>query len=209
MTNEIKTQIISGISQIGVLLRAHQWRISEQLGLSPTQLQILNLLIRRGSNRVQTLAKLLNVTHATASDAISALHRKKLITKISDPKDGRATLIEISKQGKDCAAQLEAPSEPLMKALSRLSTSEEKAIISGLSEIIRDLQNNGEIEPQRLCITCRYFNPNAHDNVEAPHHCEFVNSALRDVDLRLDCAEHEQAKTNETARLWRQDFMMD
>jgi len=53
-----------------------------------------------------------------------------------------------------------------------------------------------------MCVTCRYFRPNAHDDPERPHHCAFVEAAFGDRNLRVDCLDHDPAGAEVTEELW-------
>jgi hypothetical protein len=69
-------------------------------------------------------------------------------------------------------------------------------------KIIRGLQEAGDIPVQRMCVTCRYFRPNVHDDRDRPHHCAFVDAAFGDPQLRLDCTEQEPASAAESRANW-------
>jgi hypothetical protein len=45
----------------------------------------------------------------------------------------------------------------------------------------------------RMCVSCRFFRPEAHPGEESPHHCALLDLALARSDLRVDCPEHELA----------------
>ena len=62
---------------------------------------------------------------------------------------------------------------------------------------------DGRIVPQRLCVTCLHFRPNAHPGDPAgPHHCAYVDAALSETDLRIDCPEHSEASPEATSAAW-------
>lgn len=196
-------QITFGLSRIAAFIRSAQWRAAEALGLTPTQIDALTLLRQRGSSRLLMLANRLGVTQATTSDVVAALQRKDMIRKETDPTDGRAVVISLTALGDDRAAQQEAPPQALTNALSVLDAGEHAVLRRSLVKIIRELQVSGAIEPQRLCVTCRYFRPYAHPGSTQPHHCQFVDAAFGDTALRTDCGDHEDAGEDERERQWR------
>jgi hypothetical protein len=80
-----------------------------------------------------------------------------------------------------------------------LEPAERQLFLRILIKLIRRLQSDGQIVPQRLCVTCVHFQPNAHPGDPAgPHHCAYVNAPLGETDLRIDCGEH-RAATPEVA----------
>ena len=196
-------QAATGLAQLSLFLRTRQWQAAESLGLTPTQNTVLTLLRQRGPNRVRTLAKLLGVTQATASRAVSALERKRLVRKSIDPGDGRATLVSLVSAGLRLASGRTEFPEALLTALAGLSPLENRALHSALSKVILELQESGAIEPQRMCCTCRFFRPYRHSDESRPHHCDFVDAPFGTDSLRLDCGDHQPAEEGVRRRRWR------
>ena len=196
-------QAATGLAQLSLFLRTRQWQAAESLGLTPTQNTVLTLLRQRGPNRVRTLAKLLGVTQATASRAVSALERKRLVRKSIDPGDGRATLVSLVSAGLRLASGRTEFPEALLSALAGLSPLESRALHTALSKVILELQESGAIEPQRMCCTCRFFRPYRHSDQSRPHHCDFVDAPFGTASLRLDCGDHQPAKETLRRQRWR------
>ena len=195
-------QVAAGFFQLGLYLRSKQWRNAERSGLTSTQISILGFLKRRGPNRVMVLAKLVGITEATASRAISTLERKGLVEKSADPDDGRATRISLTATGiRLMSRQSEFP-EALLEALAGLDPIESTVLHRVLSKVILHLQETGAIEPQRMCCTCRFFRPYVHSNAVRPHHCEFVDAPFGSVSLRLDCGDHIPADESVRKQRW-------
>lgn len=196
-------QSAAGLEQLALLLRANQWRQAEDRGLTATQLTILSLLRRRGSLRVQQVARQLGSSQPTASDAIASLVEKGLVSKRSDPGDRRAVLVAPSERG---AAVIEAHATvpaALIDALETLDGRERAGFRRTLIKLVRALQEAGAIAPQRLCVTCRYFEPFAHPDAASPHHCGFVDAAFGDAALRVDCGDHVEVEETGRSALWR------
>jgi DNA-binding MarR family transcriptional regulator len=188
-----------GLGQIAAFMRMAGWREAEPLGLTPTQTACLSQLAGRGACRITLLAKLLGVTQPTASDAIAALERKALVERRPDPGDGRATCVHLTAAGAELARRTSRPPAALTRALRTLSDGERAGVRRALSKTILSLQRQGAIEPQRLCLTCRFFRPYVHSDAEKPHHCAFVDAPFGDASLRLDCGDHEEAGPGEEA----------
>jgi DNA-binding MarR family transcriptional regulator len=193
-------QIAAGLAQLASFLRMSGWRDAAPLGLTPTQGACLSLLESRGPNRVTALARLLGVTQATASDVIAALERKQFVIRQADPADGRAIQVRLTRQGRALARQMSTPPAPLAKAVGALDDEESAGMRRALSKIILELQEAGAIEPQRLCLTCRFFQPYKHSDAVRPHHCAFVDAAFGDASLRLDCGDHVDAGSSARLR---------
>jgi hypothetical protein len=136
----------------------------------------------------------LGITPQTASVAIAALVAKGLLNKVPDASDRRASALKLTRQGEVAARVAAQWPDFLLAAVQELDQPERKLFLRILVKLIRRLQNDGQIVPQRLCVTCVHFQPNAHpQNPAGAHHCAFVDAPLSDLDLRLDCGDHRAA----------------
>lgn len=187
------TQIATGLSRIGTVIRAERQRAADEQAVSPTQAQILGLLVARGPARLSVLAAELAVTLPTVSDAVTALVRKGHVERQPDPDDGRATRLEATASGRALAGSLAGWPEALLGAIDVLDEAERAVFLRGLMRMIGKLQDEGAIPVQKMCASCLYFRPNAHPGAERPHHCAFVDAPFGDAALRIDCADHAEA----------------
>ena len=188
-----------GLERIAGALRSEQWQAAGALGLTPTQLHILIYLAGRGDAgaRVTEIGRQLGISQPTASDSAAALQRKTLIFRAKGTQAWRNTpagQIAVSTAGLAATGSMEV--------LSHLSIGDQESLLLLLIKLIRGLQASGAIVPQRLCVTCQHFRPNAHPGSDKPHHCAFVNAAFGTVQLRLDCGEHEPADPASQAATW-------
>lgn len=191
-----------GLERLGAALRADQWDALAQTPLNPTQAQILNFVARRAGARVGAIAAALGVSQPTATDSIAALERKRLVARRAEPQDARATTVAATARGRALAKSVESRVGATERALASLDVGEQAQLLRLVIKLIRNLQREGAIAPQRMCVSCRHFRPYAHDDAAAPHHCAFVDAAFGDESLRLDCADHAAAQDAE--ELWRQ-----
>ena len=197
-------QVITGLSKVGLAMRSSAWRAAGPRRLTPTQAQILSLL--RGAAaplRLSAIASGLGVTAPTASDAVTALVEKGLVTKPRARQDARVLAVRLTANGRRLAEETAGWPETLMTAVGGLSPSEQGAFLKALVKVIRTLQTRGEISVSRMCVTCRYFRACVHDDPECPHHCGFVNAPLGDRALRLECGDHEAAGAAAQEDAWR------
>ncbi|HEV7368463.1 MarR family winged helix-turn-helix transcriptional regulator [Arenibaculum sp.] len=196
--------VVAGLAKIGMALRSRAWREGERLGLTPTQAQALGLVRARAPRpvRLSQVADDLQVTQATASDAVSALVRKGLLSKDRAPDDARAVALRLTAAGEAAADGIAEWPDFLLRSVDALDECEQAAFLRGLVKMIRDLQVRGDIPVARMCVTCRFFRPHVHDDPRAPHHCGFVDAPLGDRDLRIDCPEQEQASPGQQEAAW-------
>jgi len=200
--DETDRQIATALSRLSLFLRSSGWQAAAAKGLTPTQVEILSHLARRGPMRGAALARALGVSAATLSDSAAALVAKGFAERHADPADGRAMLLQLTPEGGQAMAGMPSVPASLQTALQGLTPGDRAAMLRALVTIIRGLQQAGAIPVQRMCVTCRYFRPNIHSDAARPHHCAFVDAAFGDAKLRVDCGEHEEAEDRERARIW-------
>lgn len=180
-------RIAVGLHKLGLALKQQNWLQANDQGLSPTQGQILAALAN-GAPRASELAKQLGVSMPTISDSVRVLVEKALVEKLPDPKDARASLLSLTKQGKALAKKASGWPEYLASAVRSMSSAEQAVFLSGLSKMIRALQESGQIPVQSMCVSCKYFRENVHTG-DKPHHCGLVNAPMGNRHLRLYCPE--------------------
>ncbi|HEX6119438.1 MAG TPA: MarR family winged helix-turn-helix transcriptional regulator, partial [Dongiaceae bacterium] len=148
-------------------------------------------------------ADALGITPQTASVAIAALAAKGLVVKAPDASDRRAASLKLTRQGEVAARVAAQWPDFLLDAVRELDAEERTLFLRILIKLIRRLQVDRQIVPQRLCVTCVHFRPNAHPHDPAgPHHCAFVDAPLAETDLRLDCGDHSPANADAANAAW-------
>jgi DNA-binding MarR family transcriptional regulator len=192
--NEIDHHILIGLEKIGMALKSQSWQDAGQQGLTPTQGQILNLLINTGGIGLSEVAKNLGVTAATASEAIASLVDKGLVQKTRSPADGRAIAITLTNPGQQVAGQTATWSNFLLTSMDELTAEEKVIFLRGLIKIIKKLQEQGKISVAKMCVTCSFFQPDRYPDAEQPHHCGLVDAPFADGNLRITCPEHVSAE---------------
>lgn len=195
-------RIVQGLSKISMALKTRNWRKASDAHLSPTQGQILSLLHAHGPLRLSALADALAVTSATASDAVASLAAKRLVLKREDKTDPRALAIELSASGRKCAKAASQWPDFLTTAVDSLSPEEQIVFHRGLVKMIRTLQERRQIPVARMCVNCRYFRPGVHAEPATPHHCDYVDAAFGDRELRMDCADFQPSSSDEGWLQW-------
>jgi DNA-binding MarR family transcriptional regulator len=187
---DVDAKLAAALERVGQALRVQMWDKAKQHGLSPTQLQVLLRLasdppVRR---RIGVLARELDVTHPTVSDAVAVLRRKGLVER--DPGSRKAAL-NLSTRGRAVAAGLADWDQRTREQLAGLAVHDRHAALRLLLDLIAGLQRSGAITVARMCVTCRFYRRDAHPDSARPHHCALVDAPMGGGELRIDCAEHE------------------
>jgi DNA-binding MarR family transcriptional regulator len=202
-TEPLERRIASGLAKVGLALKYQAGQGAGGRGLSPTQGQILATLSMAGPLRPSDVADRLAVTLPTISESVRVLVEKGLLEKQRDPRDARATLLQLTAEGRHEASIAAGWPDFLASAAGELEGAEREAFFKGLVKMIRTLQERGQIPLSGMCVSCRYFRPNVHDDAEAPHHCALVDSPFGARHLRLECPEHERADDAPREAAWR------
>lgn len=197
-------QIIHGLNKIAIVLRQEAWAMSSAEGLTPTQVQILSLLYARGEEGmgVKEVAAHLAVTPATASDAVRALDDKGYVRKKPSATDRRAVVLQLSSRGRKLARRTAQWPDFLLAAASVLDSGEQAVLHVALVKMVRSLQEQGRIPLARMCSNCTYFHPNEYPHSGRPHFCGYIEAPIGAVDLRLDCADFQEAPGEQRASTW-------
>jgi DNA-binding MarR family transcriptional regulator len=204
MPESMTTQVVAGLEKIGLVMKSRTWRREGRSGLGPLQRQVLAVLQSQPQHlaQVSQIAQELAVRLPTASEAVATLERKRLVRRRRSKSDGRVVTVELSAKGlRACEG---SPNKPgaLVSATATLSTREQASMLTALIKLIRALQDQGEISVARMCVSCRYFQPNRYDDPAQPHHCDYVNAPLGDGTLRLNCREYEAAPKGQADAAW-------
>lgn len=198
-----RTHIAAGLFKLALVLRHQSWKAAGGRGLTPTQSQILALLATRSTEvGIKAVAEQLAVTMGTASEAVSALERKELVTKVPSTSDGRALLLRLTRLGRREARKASEWPEVLVQAANALPLGEQAGLLRGLVGMIRELQERGAVPMARMCVGCRFFRPNTAPGEEKAHFCAFIQAPIGDAELRVDCPEMEPVTAELRPRLW-------
>ena len=192
----LSLRVTQGLAKVALAMRSHAWQRGSQAGLTPTQAQVLVVLgrSRGGQATVTELADALAVAPATVSQSLRALERKGLIRRSLSQEDRRVHLVSLTDEGHAAAGQVAQWPDFMAKAVEELPYEEQVAFLKALVRMVRRLQEEGYIQVARMCISCRFFRPNVHDDPLRPHHCAFVDAPFGDDALRLDCPDYQRAE---------------
>lgn len=186
--NRTESKIVVALERISEAFRVMLWNESKSNALSPIQIQILIFLLYHNSEKgkVSYLAEEFNMTKATISDSVRVLLQKDLVQKVIDEKDSRSYSLVLSEKGKAIAQKSALFTAAFEGPMEALSGEQKEAMLLGLFQLIKNLNEAGIISVQRMCFNCKYYLSNAEG-----HYCQFLKSRLLDSELRIDCPEHE------------------
>ena len=187
---DVDAKLVAALERVGQALRVQMGQTARQHGLSSTQLQVL---LRLASDppprrRIGVLARELDVTHPTVSDAVAVLRRKALVERT---RAGRKAVLSLSTDGRAVAQAVADWDRRTRAQLGGLPAADKAVALELLLGLVAGLQRSGAITVARMCVTCRFFRPDAHPESDRRHHCALVDAPIGAAELRVDCAEHE------------------
>lgn len=191
ISEPLELRLADGLTRLAAVARQLDWQTAATAGLSPTQADILRFVANRPEGtRLTATAAHVGVRKATASDAVTTLESKELLSKYTDVSDARAVTLKATFTGYEVAQSWPSSFAPVVAGLSLT----EQEVLHGLViKMIRHLQQRQLIAPQRTCVACRHFRENVAPGTSSPHFCAFVGTPMGDRHLRVDCAEYESA----------------
>ncbi|GAA2589518.1 hypothetical protein GCM10010435_80150 [Winogradskya consettensis] len=80
----------------------------EPLGISPSQARAIGELTRHGSMRPGVLAEHLRIAARSATEVVDDLQERGLVERDHDPADRRATLVSLTRAGRETAERIKA-----------------------------------------------------------------------------------------------------
>ena len=136
-------------------MRSQAWEWAEGAGLTPTQGEILVLLMqRKGPMRLGEIARETALTAATTSDAVSTLETKGLVEKRRALDDGRALAVRLTARGRTAAKRAAQWPDFLAKAVGTLRDEEQTLFYRTLLKTIHQLEAQGRSEERRVGKEC-------------------------------------------------------
>jgi DNA-binding MarR family transcriptional regulator len=194
---DVDSKIVAALERLSQVFRLLLREEASKRSLSPIQAQFLVHLLYHDIElrRVSQIAKEFNLTQATVSDAVGFLGEKGLISRDPWPKDKRVVTLRLTPAGEQLAIELSTWANTIKEHLDISSTEEKEVVMRFLMRLIISLQSSGVISVARMCVTCRFFQRDAHPGDDSPHHCRLLDVPLSGSDLRIDCPEHELASS--------------
>lgn len=193
--NDLDSRIVAAAERLATALDGLLRGASRAEGLSPLQARVLVLLLQRGreSPRASALARAFDVTPPTLSDAVAALVAKGLVRREPGAgDDARAMSPRLTARGRTVARRLATWADPARSLIGGARGDRVRALHVLLTWIAA-LQRGGLVSVARMCLTCRFFQEDAHPRAAARHHCALLDMPLGDETLRVDCPDHEAA----------------
>jgi len=203
-SESVSRRVATGLGKIGLAIKSRAWKEAGVRRITPLQAQTLTIL-RMSPKCTATVSEIgdeLAVALPTASEVLRVLQLRGLIKKQRSKADARTVMVSLTAKGRRKADVAAGWPDFLAAAADVLPPAEQLSLLRTLIKMIRTLQEQGDIPIARMCVTCRFFRANVHDDQERPHHCDLVNAAFGDRLLRIECPEHNIAAKQDRDLTW-------
>ena len=182
--------ILQLIQRLAVVAQAENRQLAGSAGLQPVHIEVLRYLARcnRYSNTPAALGQFLSTTKGTVSQSIKVLEREKLISKLSDAKDGRVIRLRLLKKGSDLLKRIDE-SSAIQAAVEDVGADKQLTLANSLVALLRGAQRLNDSKTFGACNTCRFFTRLADGSFK----CGITNESLTVGDSLQICVEHENA----------------
>ena len=187
-------RLATGLARVAVAM--HLAADDPAAGLERTlaQQQLLLLVSRRrdGYTFAELAADAGMTVPATAS-AIGTLVCEGLVVMGPAAASPGDMPVKITDRGRAQAPELLHWASDLLAELRNLNETGQRQLLQVVTDQIRHLQQQGQIQVVKMCLTCRFFDGYAHPGTADPHHCRLVDAAFGHQLLRVRCPEQEPA----------------
>ncbi len=200
MSTPIHKRLAEALTRFAVFARASEQSASIPVKLSPLQARLLVVLDRLGPLRIGALATELMVAYGTASEAITSLEEKGLISKATADDDHRAVIARLTRRGRSASRRAADWTATAIETVVRdLAIDDAGALLAGLIKLLQALEHAGAMSASRMCVSCKHFAPGAGSTAQ-PHYCHLLQAPIGGHELRVDCPEHERASAEQAQR---------
>jgi MarR family transcriptional regulator, lower aerobic nicotinate degradation pathway regulator len=118
-------------------LRAAAEAVERDLKISAAQLFVMSALAESPDQSVKDLAQVTMTTHSTVSEVVSGLLAKGLVTRSTDVKDARRSVLRLTRQGASLLRRSpRAIQQDLIDGFGSLKAAERRALVVGLEKWI-------------------------------------------------------------------------
>jgi DNA-binding MarR family transcriptional regulator len=203
-TEPLTRRVATGLGKIGLAIKSRAWKEAGVRRITPLQAQTLTILRMRPKSTatVSEIGEELAVALPTASEVLRVLEQRGLIRKQRSRADARTVMVSLTAKGRRKADVAAGWPDFLAAAADTLPPAEQVSLLHALIKMIRTLQEQGDIPIAKMCVTCRFFQPNVHDDQERPHHCQLMDAPFGDRLLRIDCPDHQVAEKRDRDQTW-------
>ena len=175
------------VERLSLLTRADLRQAGAAQGLQPVHLQVLFYLnqANRFSNTPQALTEYLGLTKGTVSQTVIVLARRRLISRYTDPRDGRVVRLILTEGGTTLLKTLSAGSA-WRDIVQTASQARVTSAIVVLRQVLAQVQGQSGKRSFGVCASCRHIQRLG----PRSYFCGLMQEKLSSPETRRICREH-------------------
>lgn len=145
--------VLVALRRIVRAIDVHSRQLVQQFGVTGPQLVVLQELARSGAVPVGSLAKAVNLSHATVTGIVTRLEKRGFVVRCNDNQDRRRVLVEATAEGTTVLATGPLPiQDSFVSEFERLQDWEKNLILSSLQRIVSMMEAT-ELEAAPILAT--------------------------------------------------------
>jgi DNA-binding MarR family transcriptional regulator len=145
--------VLVALRRIMRAIDLHSRQLVQQLGVTGPQLVVLQELARSGAVPIGSLAKAVNLSHATVTGIVTRLEKRRLVKRRDDEQDKRRVLVEVTGEGMTLLVTGPLPiQESFVTEFDRLQDWEQNLILSSLQRVVAMMEAT-ELEAAPILAT--------------------------------------------------------
>ncbi len=155
MTQEPLSQRDEEIRNImRLMLRRGELRIDEahpllQAGLTVPQFRVLFAAASRGGVRAGVIAERSRMAPPNVTSVLDRLEERGLLRRTPDPDDGRATIVELTQDGRTLVREIAlAGRDELARDLAGMTDEDRASLLRGMAALIRSMESRRGVPPR-------------------------------------------------------------
>jgi DNA-binding MarR family transcriptional regulator len=185
---------------VDFVLETHVVESAVSHALSPSKVQILRLLGRRGPQMPSQVAKFLGVTKSAVTQIVDSMVRDKLLTRRTAQADRREVNIQLTKKGRDLyLAVTRAQRHCVRNMLRQIADQDAERWIETLNEVSSAL-GRAEHAFKHFCAQCGAHKDGRCVLVDGPADCRMALSAKKAASRKKSVSSKRASKSASSRR---------
>ena len=186
--------IVSVIGKISAVWTSLHRKAGQVYGISPLQVHILDYIGKssRSLSSITGISAEMDLSKPTISGAVTALEKKKLISRQVSVQDRRRHLLILTPDGSRMIIHLSSWKTVVKEKISEFSQQDKTRTLHFLIQLISRLHQAGLISRAKTCPSCESFAQNSDYEDEASHYCLLLGRSISYSELEIDCSEYIQ-----------------
>ncbi len=150
----IEEKIIFLLEKICQAYKNNLWQIAYREGLTPTQMEILQIVLSYPKANISHIAKELGISKPTVSQAVNTLIKKGMLIHNFDPLDKRKKILNLTSKARKFLKRIRKLNDCLLNCINQIDPDQQNYLYKILLIIIKEMHEKGIFKLIRFCPFC-------------------------------------------------------